>query len=291
MEISLPNELHPDFPNYVWTQITGLRQLDDQSRRIDSEYSFARSYGEKLFTFSNQSFENTTLHGLEVYKMAASAELRDLGLLKIDMYIFSEPGEFAVGHDTIVVVPGSVKLNVELSNWTWCGPGPSDASNCGSNVASSFLELDMYLRAVDRSDVAMDIHRCGMSTDLGLSRAVMPRTYSEDGGMSWKEMPVGFPVAHGTTSKNNAFTIRIPKFTEKVIFQQILTAKSDYSVTVCTDMENSKDMDDSNPERGWPDDVSTSTSSQFLSVESTEDSAMMTLKWVPIAIGLLHMVQ
>jgi hypothetical protein len=197
----------------VEVTMDALRQLNSAGETLGSggnqKHSF-NSFATQEFTFGAP--EETTYKELKVAKVAFESTMVGTSKLKIDTYIFKEDGSFMVGDDNVTVAAGSVKFNVEFSSWSWCG---ADSVVCNQDGDGASVELDITVKGEGEASGS------GKNVDLGDAKLMMLNTYSDDDGSTWKEMPAGYPKMNG-----NTFTIQIPKFDGKVIYDPIVTGES-----------------------------------------------------------------
>jgi len=137
--------------------------------------------------------------------------------LKVETMVFRQSGSFLVGNDTVTVSAGTVKFNVLLESWTWCGDTVTCINNAG--VGDS-VELDISVAAVGQENPG----GVGGKYSLGGGAELfMLNTYSTDSGSTWIEMPSGYPRISGPT-----FTLKFPRWASAgVIYDPIISSEAD----------------------------------------------------------------
>ena len=181
-------------------KMEALRQLDSSGKVLGGGGATKRSFN----SFATQNFviadaTSAKYNGINVTKISFEAILGASSKLKVDTMVFGDKGDFQVGSDVIKVVKGTVKFNVVLSGWEWCGV--AGVTCAGSDGVGHSLELDISVRG--KSDPAK---KAGEVFDLGDNTALsMLKTYSTKAEV-WTLMPEGYPKVNGAT-----FTLKFPK--------------------------------------------------------------------------------
>lgn len=101
-------------------------------------------------TFANQEFNitgptNVTVYGLQATRIAFESVLSTGGELALQVFIFREEGNVTIDDEVTPVKPGTVKFNILLSNWTFCGE--SGGVNCRGAIGRY---IDVTLRILGR---------------------------------------------------------------------------------------------------------------------------------------------
>lgn len=143
----------------------------------------------------------------------------------ITTYVFKENGTLTVGNDTMTVTAGTVKFDVSLAAWSWCGDSGVNCRNSGEytgngNGAAIELDIDMYKVGDPEPQSSGD----GKFALGGGQQLLVLNTYSEDAGDTWTEMPDGFPSLSGTT-----FTLQFPRWSGASVIYDPLVQYDDGS--------------------------------------------------------------
>ena len=200
----------------IEVQMAALRQLDASGNMLggggNEKHSF-ESFATQSFSFSEPLA--ATYKGLNVTTVTFESTLVGSSRLKVETMIFQEAGGFSVGADVLNVTAGTIKFNVELGNWSWCG---SDAACKGASGTGATVELDISVGPQGGGSLASKGD--SKAFDLGGgSELIMLNTYSTDGGSSWLTMPEGYPRNNGST-----FTLHFPRWAGTLLYDPLVSA-------------------------------------------------------------------
>jgi len=206
-------------PDVVEVRMLALRQLDADGNTLggggNEKHSF-NSFATQSFAFGTPA--ESTYQGLQVTTIDFDSVLVGSSKVKIVTFIFMENGNLTVGSDSLTVSKGSIKFNVELSSWSWCG---SDATCKASAGTGASVELDIEMKGENSAPKSKPKNgtEATSSYELGGGQTlVMLSTYSQDGGKSWTEMPSGYPKVDGSK-----FTLKFPRWaSESILYDPIV---------------------------------------------------------------------
>lgn len=176
---------------------------------------------------------NVTIGEARGHQITYRNDLEGIGTFRMDLYLLEEAGD--VGPDLTDAnaarwggVPGTVKFNFALENWTWCGTGESDAS-CGGKEGQ-YIDVQMRVQARSANFSRKSNPRgrgrgrtsfeLGDAIDLDLTNEVLA-----DGSLA--EMPEGYPMMEERERRwrgrpVSVLTFRFPKFNEEMIYDPIV---------------------------------------------------------------------
>lgn len=213
-----------DDPNYVVVQFSEMKERDANGNVVGatgaSKHSF-NSFANQDFTFSevvNGSYQNLTA----VY-FNFSADLSSVSSKLVTVvYIFTKAGNITVGNETTEVEPGTVKFNIEIKNWNFCGTSNTTCSKGNVNEVGASIDFDIDIKGKGNATKGNETTdrkngTRGDSYDLGAgAKVIMSKKVKYDNG-DWSDMPVGYPSVSSTGS-SQTFTFRFMKFNQSVLY-------------------------------------------------------------------------
>jgi len=209
--------------------MTALRQLDAAGNTLGGGGSAKHSFN----SFATQSFTfgapiSTTYQGLNTTKIDFDSVLVGSSKVRISTYIFMQAGRLTIGRDTLNVKQGTVKFNVELSSWSWCGDAGVVCRAADGTGASVELDIEMKgnggANPQRSSTPYTSSYSSGSYSSSGASSSVltynlgggqvlkMLATFSMDDGSTWTTMPSGYPQLDGSK-----FTLKFPRWTTNAV--------------------------------------------------------------------------
>ncbi|EDO34190.1 predicted protein [Nematostella vectensis] len=143
------------------------------------------------------------------------------------VYIFAENGSYVWGDEETEVRKGSVKFNIKVEGWKFCG---DQGYTCKEGVGS-YLDSKICIASKKGSGRKMERkqNKAGERPKgpKGKAKAekfffagdsiVMPRGVEVDG--TGKDMPAGYP----SVDSSNCFTVRFPKFNSYALYDPSVT--------------------------------------------------------------------
>lgn len=204
--------------NKMRVQIEALRELDAAGKELgkggNSKHSF-NSFATQDFTFGD--LEDTTYADLDVIKIPFSSTLDAGSKISIDLYIFKEDGEITLGDEEFSVSNGTLKFNIKLTDWVWCGDQGVSCTN--SDGVGASLEIDISVTSKDKPEFSSDsrVYTMGGGGTVHVSDQIQL-----DGG-DWMEMD---PAPSVDISGPLKITLKIPKFTTSALYDPEITYNS-----------------------------------------------------------------
>jgi len=158
-----------------------------------------------------------------------------IGKIKLDTFVVDEAGLVGPDDDTLWnVVPGDMKFNIELSDWTWCGDkkAAEPKPECGTEVGK-FIDFAIKIKGKNSLPIRKDIEIKGKEGRAGKGKK---SDYVMGGGVNLRltnlveidgnitEMPEGYPKVEIKGKHDTIFTFRFPRFKKKAIYDPLLTS-------------------------------------------------------------------
>ncbi|XP_061196981.1 uncharacterized protein LOC133205231 isoform X2 [Saccostrea echinata] len=125
------------------------------------------------FTFS--STEDVTYMGLSAKRLNFTANIVSVGAtLTVQVYIFTKDGEIDVDGETTKVASGTVKFNIKIDNWQFCGSNGVTCKAGNINEVGSAIEFTISIKGKGTGQKKMENKRTdGEEYDLGGGAAVL----------------------------------------------------------------------------------------------------------------------
>ena len=135
---------------------------------------------------------------------------------------FSEPGS----NETFVLSAGSLKFNVDISNWSFCTPGGTGHAGCkGENGA--FLDVSFIVTDQSAGSGPGPVPGNGTAPSDNVADVLL----SGGGAMqlaemaqldgAWTRLPPGYPRVE-TSGATTTITLRFPRFTTTVHYDPVV---------------------------------------------------------------------
>jgi len=156
-----------------------------------------------------------------------------IGKIQVDTFVVAEAGLCGPDEDALwQVVPGDMKFNIELSDWTWCGDkNKAGDTECGNEVGK-FVDFAIKVKGKNsvlaRNDVKKkDKERSGKGKkqDFVMGGGInfrLTNLVEIDGNVT--EMPEGYPKMESKGKHDTIFTFRFPRFATKAKYDPLLTS-------------------------------------------------------------------
>jgi len=218
----------------------------------------------KSHVFNLSSLDNSsTFQGIPVKNVNLKTFLSDpQAHLELMVWVFLGAGIIRFGNETFAVQNGTMKFNIKISDWPFCGTGNvSCLSQTNQREIGQFLDLALSIRSQveepeevnetqrlqsNKAPICVDhgdpneqgedcpiIYNMGGNSEMLLNRGVM--TNSGD----YVALPPGFPKFETTGMRSKRLIFRIPRFNNTVIIDPSVnlgdpknTVKIDPSVDV-----------------------------------------------------------
>ncbi|XP_048590339.1 skeletal aspartic acid-rich protein 2 [Nematostella vectensis] len=191
-----------------------------------SEKHNFNTFAQLDFQFSEvvqDKFQNISVYTFNMTSYISSVKANFMS----QVYIFAENGSYVWGDEETEVRKGSVKFNIKVEGWKFCGdPGYT----CKEGVGS-YLDSKICIASKKGSGRKMERkqNKAGERPKgpKGKAKAekfffagdsiVMPRGVEVDG--TGKDMPAGYP----SVDSSNCFTVRFPKFNSYALYDPSVT--------------------------------------------------------------------
>lgn len=206
----------------VVVEMSALRQLDASGITLGSGGSKKHSFN----SFATQEFTigepvEDTYEGLGITKITFESTMVETSKITVHTMIFQESGTFTVAGETLSVTNGTIKFNVELESWVWCGDsGISCTSKDGTGDAVE-LDLSIKVKGGNNPSKKGSTEATGTFELGGGSELVMISNYTvveEGGAMKDVGMDEGYPKVDGAS-----FTLKFSRWTgNKVIYDPLV---------------------------------------------------------------------
>ncbi|KAL3866252.1 hypothetical protein ACJMK2_043567 [Sinanodonta woodiana] len=212
-----------DGPDSVVVEFSAIKEKSMDGTEVGktgSKHSF-NTFANQNFTFSevvNGSYQNLT-----TVQFNFSADLSSVSSQLVTVvYIFTKAGNITVGNETTEVEPGTVKFNIEIRNWTFCGTSNTICSKSTANESGALIDFDIDIKGKGNATKVNETTERkngtrGDSYELGGgAKVIMSKKVKYDNG-DWSDMPDGYPSVNSTGSKQT-FTFRFMKFNQSVLY-------------------------------------------------------------------------
>lgn len=163
-------------------------------------------------SFATQSFVFTPVVeepylGVPVKKFTFESPIYAVGHLRVVVLLIQENATIDTGAEQWSVSRGDMKFNIELRDWTFCGP-------CDDGVAD-FIELGIEIKSSKETDTEEQ----AKTIDIGGAVLQLASEAEVDGAKV--SLPSGYPkvIAKGT---KKLFVFRFPKFNSLLSYDPLL---------------------------------------------------------------------
>lgn len=123
-----------------------IMENDEDGNKVSCQKHFLQNMAQTDFVVSDKvdmEFQN-----LSVSHFNFSTKMQsDKATFTAMLYIFKENGSYTFGNDEVSVIPGDVKVNVEIEDWTWCGTEAGDeAPKKNGAKPGKFLDVTVTVK-------------------------------------------------------------------------------------------------------------------------------------------------
>lgn len=181
------------------------------------------------FTFS--ALQDTSFAGIAAKRLDFTADITSVrAKLTVQVYIFTNRGVISIDGENSTVTAGTVKFNIQIEGWQFCGNSGVTCSKGANNEIGDGIEFVITIKGKGTQQrKTTDKRTDGEEFELGGGSSVLlSRKISVDGG-NYTDMATGYPKLETRGSKQ-MFVFRFPKFTSSVLYDpQIVLANPDTS--------------------------------------------------------------
>lgn len=219
-----------DAKSRVTIEFDGIQEKDSANNDVGTSGNVKHTFN----TFANQDFTysqpmNGTIYNVSATCVTFQSQLSGLSsVFKVKLCIIHQDANVTVGNETIELRQGMLKFNFELYNWTFCNG--SDCTKGQTNQIGEFIDVTVVIKGSGTAKPTSankpkkgDVYELGTNEQLIMSKQV------EIDGV-WQQMPDGYPKFISQGSKE-LFTIRIPKFSSKAMYDPVITLASEGTTT------------------------------------------------------------
>jgi len=199
-----------------------------------------KSLASQLFNLSSldnsSSYEGIPVKNLNLTTFLSGPQAR----LELMVYVFLGDGIIHFGNETFRVQKGTMKFNIKISDWQFCGaPGVSCLSQSSQQEVGQFLDLALSIRSqaeepeevdddqrtqankpaicVDPNDPTEEEDDCPSIYNMGGNSEMLLNRGVETGNGDYVALPPGFPKFETLGTRNKRLIFRIPRFNNTVI--------------------------------------------------------------------------
>lgn len=217
-------------------QVESLQEVDGDGKPVGLQGPLQHrvsSLDSKMFRFS--ALDNSTVYqGIPVktINMSDTVLSNQQGNLRLVVMVFLSAGNVTFGNETFRVQSGTMKFNIEVSDWPFCNASVSCLSQSKQPEIGKGLELTLGIKSeaddleedVD-SDICVDpdddpneedddcpiVYKLGGNSKMALNKGVLI-----DSG-NYVAMPKGFPKVVPNGGMNKKVIFQIPIFNNTAI--------------------------------------------------------------------------
>ncbi|KAK3599354.1 hypothetical protein CHS0354_009854 [Potamilus streckersoni] len=211
-------------PNLVMVEFSEIKEKSSDGTAVGETGKQKHSFN----TFANQNFNFSEVvkgsyQNLSAIHFSFTADLTSVNSQLVTViYIFTEAGNITVDNETTEVESGTVKFNIEMKNWSFCGTNNINCSKGNADETGALIDFDIIVKGkgnatkVNETTERMKGTR-GDNYDLGGgAKIIMSKKVKYDNG-PWSDMAVGYPKVSSTGDKQT-FTFRFLKFNQSVLY-------------------------------------------------------------------------
>lgn len=133
----------PDFAKAFTIEVDQVKQLDEDGKTVGKPMN---SLASQIFSFKPLN-KNDYFDGIKAASVELEAYLKDTnGTLRLKAYTFCNAGNSSFGEDTFAVQNGSLKVLIELTNFTFCN-GSGDKSEGCSGKPGKDIEIVVTVKS------------------------------------------------------------------------------------------------------------------------------------------------
>eukprot|EP00112_Aurelia_sp_Birch-Aquarium-sp1_P003353 Seg1374.9 transcript_id=Seg1374.9/GoldUCD/mRNA.D3Y31 product="Skeletal aspartic acid-rich protein 2" protein_id=Seg1374.9/GoldUCD/D3Y31 len=198
-----------------------IKELDKDDIAVgttgSSKHSI-NSFASQSFTFTTSGLK-TEYQNISVKHIKFEASISGPGAkLVVDVFIFNGTGNVKTsGNETLEVGPGTIKFNIGIESWNFCGGSTSCRKGSTTEIGTQ-VELGIEIKG--RKNASKKSKKRGkgkrlQTLDLGDADCTLSGEVNIDG--LWKDMVSPFPKVEVKGAKQ-LFIFRFPKFSTKAIY-------------------------------------------------------------------------
>ncbi|KAL1500390.1 hypothetical protein AB1Y20_013047 [Prymnesium parvum] len=214
-------------PNQITVEMDYIRELDASGNTVGNSGPNDGKHSRN--TFANTDFTiNSNPRRSYKYTLPTDAIdfntklVNNLAELSVTSFIFLHHGVIhPTQNESWAVAGGTVKFNLELSNWPFC---VGERGNPCKGATGEYVEIGMAIKG--SNDVALQADGSGkrftLSTDAAYGNNVTLELSDEVWvGDRWVKMPAGYPSVTMQGSKQ-LFAFRLPKFSGTALYDPVV---------------------------------------------------------------------
>jgi len=152
----------------------------------------------------------------ELKKRVKGSILR-IAAVNMTVFVFAENGTLDVAGEVSSVLPGSVKFNVEVTDFQFCNgsdDGCSGYDGTALDIAISVKGMGKVQKAEKRAGEDLDVFSLGGGAALRMSK----KARIDD---RWVDMPDDFPRLEAQGSKQT-LVINLPRFSRSALYDPVI---------------------------------------------------------------------
>lgn len=209
-----------------------VMEIDSSGTAVGTSGAMKHSFN----TFANLDFtfsalQDTSFAGIAAKRLDFTADITSVSAkLTVQVYIFTNRGVISIDGENSTVTAGTVKFNIQIEGWQFCGNSGVTCSKGANNEIGDGIEFVITIKGKGTQQRKTTGKRTdGEEFELGGGSSVLlSRKISVDGG-NYTDMATGYPKLETRGSKQ-MFVFRFPKFTSSVLYDpQIVLANPDTS--------------------------------------------------------------
>lgn len=215
-------------PNALKVAFDAIRELNKDGAVIGKSGRVKHSFN----TFASQSFVFSNITDDQYQNLSAKrldfvANLTSVGAtLTVQMYLFEEEGNITQNDEVSQVSKGTLKFNMVLENWSFCGMNGETCKQGQSTSVGEYVEFVIAIKG----------RKSGTKKEKGRKRRTNAQEYDMGGDASvvlsgkarydssseYENLPDGFPKTEMKGS-SQLFVFRFRKFNSSVFYDPQLT--------------------------------------------------------------------
>ena len=135
-------------PNRLMVDFDAISELDKDGNVIGKsgrvKHSF-NTFAKQSFTFSN--ITDDKYQNLSAKRLDFVANITSVGaILTVQMYLFEEEGNITQGDEVSQVSEGTLKFNIVIENWSFCGPNGDTCKQGQTNYEGQFIDFIIAIK-------------------------------------------------------------------------------------------------------------------------------------------------
>jgi len=224
-------------------QVDSLQEIDSLGMPVGMSGPSDRRHGlnslaSQIESFNFSALDNSsTYQGLPVKNVNLTVALAGpQANLELIVMVFLRSGKVTFGNETFRVESGTLKFNIKISDWQFCGGNETCTSSTNQNEIGQYLDLQLSIKSMaeepeevddedrqgsnkeaicdddpnDMDDDCPTIFNMGGNAEMVLNKVVLT------GNNEYLAFPPGFPK-FVTTGMTKSFSFRIPRFNNTCI--------------------------------------------------------------------------